>query len=75
MIDREQLIDREMAALLVGVEPCTIDAWVKRKHLTRAETAKHGKALYKVGAVLDAERTTRRNSRVKVRRNPRQLTG
>jgi len=73
VIDRDRLIDRRVAAMFVGVEPATIDAWVKRGRLKRTATGPRGLALYRVGAVLDAERATRRASRRPIRRRPAQL--
>ena len=73
MIDRDQLVDRATAALLVGIEPRTIDTWVRRGHLKRTMTGPHGKALYRVGAVLDANAATLKKNRRQTTRNPRQL--
>lgn len=75
MMDLDALVDREVGAMLVGVKPRTIESWVDRGHLTRTATGPRGKALYRVGALLDAERTTRKSSRRQVRRLPRQLAG
>lgn len=67
----DALVTRETAAALVGVKPRTIDSWVDRGRLVRTMTGKRGLALYRIGAVFEAERKTRRASLRIVLRSPR----
>jgi DNA-binding transcriptional MerR regulator len=65
------LLNRYEAALLVGVDPNTIQTWRQRGLLVPRMRGPHGVLLYRPSDVLWAERSTRRKD--PARRRARRL--